>query len=82
MAGIQRYVTIIKEINEIILEKKIGHVGNPVLRYMMDNIYVKTDLFQNIKLDKEKSTENIDSAVAIINTKLEGLSYLLAHQGK
>ena len=32
----------------------------------MDNIFVKTDLARNIKLDKEKSIERIDGAVALI----------------
>jgi phage terminase large subunit-like protein len=40
--------------------------GNPVLRWMMDNIYVKTDPAGNIKPDKEKSTERIDGVVALI----------------
>jgi phage terminase large subunit-like protein len=33
---------------------------------MMDNIYIKTDPAGNIKPDKEKSTERIDGAVALI----------------
>jgi len=33
---------------------------------MMDNIYVRTDPAGNIKPDKEKSTERIDGAVALI----------------
>lgn len=32
----------------------------------MDNIHVRTDLAGNIKSDKEKSTEKIDGAVALI----------------
>lgn len=48
------------------LEKKISHGGNPVLRWMMDNMYVKTDLAGNIKLDKEKSAEKIDGSVVTI----------------
>lgn len=55
-----------KELMKITLEKKIAHGGNPVLRWMMDNIYVKTDPAGNIKPDKEKSTEKIDGAVALI----------------
>lgn len=55
-----------KELMKITLEKKIAHEGNPVLRWMMDNIYVKTDPAGNIKPDKEKSTERIDGAVALI----------------
>jgi len=53
-----------KELIKLTLEKNIAHGGNPVLRWMMDNIYVKTDSAGNIKPDKEKSTERIDGAVA------------------
>ncbi|MEA1961270.1 MAG: terminase TerL endonuclease subunit [Bacillota bacterium] len=55
-----------KELIKITLENRIVHGGNPVLRWMMDNIYVKTDPAGNIKPDKEKSTERIDGAVALI----------------
>lgn len=55
-----------KELMKLTMEKKIAHGGNPVLRWMMDNIYVKTDPAGNIKPDKEKSTERIDGAVALI----------------
>ncbi|MDD4729284.1 MAG: hypothetical protein PHN55_11115 [Dysgonamonadaceae bacterium] len=36
------------------------------LRWMMDNIYIRTDPSGKIKPDKEKSTEKIDGAVATI----------------
>lgn len=55
-----------KELMKITLERRIVHGGNPVLRWMMDNIFVKTDPAGNIKPDKEKSTERIDGAVAMI----------------
>ncbi|WP_366923865.1 terminase large subunit [Metallumcola ferriviriculae] len=55
-----------KELMKLTLERKIAHGGNPVLRWMMDNIFVKTDPAGNIKPDKEKSTERIDGAVALI----------------
>jgi phage terminase large subunit-like protein len=55
-----------KELMKLTLEERIAHGGNPVLRWMMDNIYVKTDPAGNIKPDKEKSTERIDGAVALI----------------
>lgn len=55
-----------KELMKITLEKKVAHGGNPVLRWMMDNIFIKQDPAGNIKPDKEKSTERIDGAVALI----------------
>ncbi len=55
-----------KELMKLTLEGKIAHGGQPVLSWMMDNIYVRTDPAGNIKPDKEKSTERIDGAVALI----------------
>jgi phage terminase large subunit-like protein len=55
-----------KELMKLTLEQKIAHGGHPVLRWMMDNIFIRTDPAGNIKPDKEKSTEKIDGAVATI----------------
>ncbi|MBR4223792.1 MAG: terminase large subunit, partial [Oscillospiraceae bacterium] len=55
-----------KELYKLVLERKIAHGGNPVLRWMADNIYVRTDSAGNIKADKEKSTEKIDGIIALI----------------
>ena len=55
-----------KELMKLTLEKRIAHGGHPVLRWMMDNIFIKTDPAGNIKPDKEKSTEKIDGVVATI----------------
>lgn len=55
-----------KELMKLVLEKRIAHGGHPVLRWMMDNIFIRRDPAGNIKADKEKSTEKIDGAVAMI----------------
>lgn len=55
-----------KELMKLTLEKKIAHGGHPVLRWMMDNIFIRQDPAGNIKADKEKSTEKIDGAIATI----------------
>ena len=55
-----------KELMKLVLEERIAHGGHPVLRWMMDNIFIRTDPAGNIKPDKEKSTEKIDGAVATI----------------
>jgi phage terminase large subunit-like protein len=55
-----------KELMRLVLERKIAHGGNLPLRWMMDNIVVKTDEAGNIKPDKKKATEKIDGAVALI----------------
>ena len=55
-----------KELMKLTLEKKIAHGGHPVLRWMADNIFIRTDPAGNIKADKEKSTERIDGVIALI----------------
>ena len=37
-----------------------------MLRWNRDNAYVRTDPAGNLKLDKEKSTEKVDGAVALV----------------
>lgn len=66
-----------KELMKLVLEGRIAHGGNTPLRWMMDNIYVRTDPAGNIKPDKEKSTERIDGAVATIMA----LDRAIRHQG-
>lgn len=55
-----------KELMKLTLEKKLAHGGHPVLRWMMDNVFVRQDPAGNIKMDKEKSTEKIDGAIATV----------------
>ena len=55
-----------KELMKLTLEQTLAHNGHPVLRWMMDNIFIRRDPAGNIKPDKEKSTEKIDGAVAMI----------------
>ncbi|MBO5449801.1 MAG: terminase large subunit [Ruminococcus sp.] len=55
-----------KELMNLTLDQKIAHGGHPVLRWMMDNVFVRRDPAGNIKMDKEKSTEKIDGAVATV----------------
>lgn len=55
-----------KELMNLVLAKTIKHDGHPVLRWMMDNVCVRVDPAGNIKMDKSKSTEKIDGAVALV----------------
>ena len=49
-----------------ILDKKLNHGGNPVLRWNFDNVMVIMDPAGNIKPDKGKSKQRIDAIVALI----------------
>ena len=55
-----------KELMKLTLEERIAHGGHKVLRWMMDNVFVRQDPAGNIKMDKEKSTEKIDGAFATV----------------
>ncbi len=55
-----------KELMNVVLAKRLQHGGNPVLRWMADNMVVKEDPAGNIKPDKGKSTQRIDGMVALI----------------
>lgn len=55
-----------KELMKLVLEKKISYGGDEFLRWMMDNVFVRTDPAGNIKMDKEKSTEKINGAVELV----------------
>ncbi|HEY0839774.1 MAG TPA: terminase TerL endonuclease subunit [Vulgatibacter sp.] len=55
-----------KALMTLILQKRIKHGGNPVLRWMASNIAVAKDAAGNLKPAKDKSTEKIDGIVAAI----------------
>lgn len=55
-----------KELYKLLMEGKINHGGNPVLRWMAGNVVMRQDPAGNIKPDKEKSVEKIDGIVATI----------------
>jgi len=55
-----------KDLMRFVLERKLNHGGHPVLRWNIDNAYVRTDPAGNLKIDKEKSTEKVDGAVALV----------------
>jgi phage terminase large subunit-like protein len=56
-----------KELEALILSKKISHGGNPVLRWHCSNIELSIDASENIKIDKKKSREKVDGMVALVN---------------
>lgn len=43
------------------------HFGNPVMRWMIRNLILKTDPAGNVKPDKEKSQNKIDGVSALVN---------------
>ena len=55
-----------KELETLVLSRRIRHGGHAVLRWMAGNVVVEQDAAGNIKPSKARSTEKIDGIVAAI----------------
>ena len=55
-----------KEFYKILMEGRMVHGGNPVLRWLAGNVVIDTDPAGNIKVTKARSKEKIDGIVAAI----------------
>jgi phage terminase large subunit-like protein len=55
-----------KHLERLILEGRLNHGGNPVMRWCATNLAVKLDQFENVIPSKAKSTQRIDGVVALI----------------
>lgn len=64
--GFKSYNNPTKELMRLILARKLKHGGNPVMRWMADNVVVVTDPAGNLKPAKDKSREKIDGMTALI----------------
>lgn len=60
---------------KLTLEEKLACVGHPVLRWMMDNLSIRTNSAGIIKPDKKKSTEKIDGVVDTIMVLERAIHY-------
>ena len=55
-----------KDFEGAVLQGKLTHDGNPVLRWCVDNVVIESDAAGNQKPSKKRSSEKIDCAVAAI----------------
>lgn len=55
----------IEELERMALTQKLNHGGNPVLRWMMNNVVIHKDPTENRKFAKDKAQDKIDGAVAL-----------------
>jgi len=65
----QGYVSMsapMKEVYKLLLEGKLNHEGDPVLRWMAGNLEVSYDPAMNCKPDKSRSQDKIDGITALI----------------
>lgn len=55
-----------KDLAALVADRKLRHGGNPILRWMADNLVVRTDPNGNVAPDKARASEKIDGIVALI----------------
>lgn len=55
-----------KALEGLIRSRRYIHGGNPVMRWMIDNVRMRTDPAENIKPDKGRSADKIDGVVAAV----------------
>lgn len=55
-----------KKFEELVFNRALNHMGNPVLRWMMTNVAVYRDANDNMKLVKDKGSDRIDGIVASV----------------
>lgn len=60
-----------KELKRLTLSKRYRHGGNPVMRWMVDNLAVRMDPSGNVKPDKDQSGDKIDGVAAAVNALKE-----------
>lgn len=55
-----------KELEALVLSRRLNHGGHPVLRWMAGNVVVLRDTNDNYRPNKKKSRDRIDGIVALI----------------
>lgn len=55
-----------KEVERKVLKGEYIHFDNPLLAWMIDNVMIVKDPADNVKIDKSKSSEKVDGAVAMV----------------
>lgn len=55
-----------KELESLIISKKLVHDNNPILRWNIGNITIKRDANDNYRIDKAESRNKVDGAAATV----------------
>lgn len=73
----------LKQMKADLMDKKINYNNNPILKWNLSNVAVKTDENDNIMITKEKSRQRIDGVaslmdayVVFVNKRSEYLNYI------
>jgi phage terminase large subunit-like protein len=65
-----------KELEKLVVAGRLRHGGNPVLRWMANNVAIREDASGNIRPDKDRSSERIDGIVSTIMALSRGIQDL------
>jgi phage terminase large subunit-like protein len=65
--GIMNMSAPTKELQRLVMGAELDHLNDPVLRWMLSNVQIYTDINDNIKPDKKRSREKIDGIVALVD---------------
>lgn len=71
-----------KEIQSLLIERRLHHTGDPVMAWMMSNVVCHKDAKDNIFPRKERDANKIDGAVALIMAIGRRLSTMAIPQPK
>jgi phage terminase large subunit-like protein len=72
----------LKELLRLLLSKRLRHGGNPVMRWMIDNLAVRMDPAGNVKPDKDQSGDKIDGVSALVTAMHEYMSATAEAEGE
>lgn len=64
-----------RELEKLVLSRKLNHLGNPVLAWMVSNVGIMEDSSGNIKASKGKSSEKIDGVISTIMALGERMTF-------
>ena len=55
-----------KELERLIVQEAFHHNGHPVLTWMFDNVAIRRDAEDNIRIDRDKCRDKVDGMVATV----------------
>ncbi len=63
--GFRSMTPAVNEVERLVLSRKLRHGGHPILRWNFSNVVSDEDPAQNRKMNKARSVDRIDGAVAL-----------------
>src|SRR5262249_51239688 len=66
-----------KALETLVLQGRLRHGGNPILRWNASNVTVEQDSNENLKVSKKRSTERIDGISALVNARAGAITQIV-----